>query len=417
MRYGCLRFPSYNWVLGGSVISLMAEQMDMLALNWLVYQWTSSPMLLGVFTFFRLIPLLLFSFVGGILADRVDRRKLLVRLQAGMMVLTFLLAVAVAMDVRNLYLLGGLVLVRSTLMAIETPVWHSYLPNLVDKPSVTGAVAMYSTCVNLARIVGPALGGFFIMLWGVENLFFVTALGYVGIIGALAYAARFLQPNGWQQDSGQAAGQVAVSKGDHAEGNASGKPGMGEAISYLRKQPELLQVLLLGIITMIFGFSYSAMMPVFAQDLLGLDAAGFGYLLSAAAVGSVIGAMFLAGQEEFGLGRLLVVAGGLFGVCLLLFGFSHHFALSLALMFLVGLLGQTFRTTNRVIFQKRVPDRLRGRVMSLVLSDRGFIPLGSMLIGFVAETSGSTAALQTMGLICIAAALTSVLASRKLLEM
>ncbi|HEU4964271.1 MAG TPA: MFS transporter [Bacilli bacterium] len=406
-RYGCLKFPSYNWVLGGSTISLIAEQIDMLALNWLVYQWTNSPMLLGIFTFFRLIPLLLFSFVGGLLADRWDRRKLLVRLQFGMMMLTFLLAFSVAADLKNLYILAGLVLLRSTLMAIETPVWHAYMPNLVDKPSVTSAVAVFSTCVNLARIIGPALGGFFIEWWGVENLFFLTASGYIAILGALLYAERFTE------------GQVVQtgSKPLPDTHPPKAKAGMGEALTYLRRQPTLLQVLLLGVITMVFGFSYTSMMPVFAQDLLGLDASGFGYLLSAAAVGSVIGAMFLAGQEEWGLGRLLVISGTLFGLCLFLFGFSRSFPLSLCLMFFVGLVGQTFRTTNRVIFQQRVPDRLRGRVMSLVLSDRGFIPLGSLLVGYVAQTSGSPAALQTMGLVCMAAALIAVLAARRLLKM
>jgi MFS family permease len=376
---------------------LIAEQIDMLALNWMVLQWTNSPLVLGIFTFFRLIPLLLLQFVGGMLADRVDRRRLLIGLQTGMMLLTFALAIAVVMGVKNLYLLVAIVLVRSCLMALETPIWHTYLPNLVEREAVTSAVAVFSTSANLARIVGPALGGLFIAAWGVESIFFISAVGYLFIITTLYFSS--------QRDEYTASTKKKP------------KAGMGEAITYIRSEPTLLQVLLLGIFTMIFGFCYTSMMPVFAQDLLHVGAEGLGYLMSAAAAGAILGSMWLAGTKEGSHGRAMIVSGILFGLGFVGLAYVHDLVPALMLMFLIGLFGQTFRTANRVIFQHRVPDHLRGRVMSIVLSDRGFIPLGSMLIGFLAEGISPTSALIVMGVVCALAAFTSLIASREILKM
>jgi len=395
-RYGALRFPSYNLVLSGSTVSLVAEQIDMLALNWMILQWTNSPLILGIFTFFRLIPLLLLQFVGGMLADRKDQRKLLIGLQFGMMLLTLALAIAVFFGVKNLYLLIGIVLFRSCLMALETPIWHTYFPSLVERDAVTSAVAVFSTSANLARIIGPAIGGLFIAAWGVENIFFLTAVGYLFIMSTLYFSAQ---------------------RSEIVPRKKKPKSGMGEALTYIRQQPTLLQVLLLGIVTMVFGFCYTSMMPVFARDLLNVGAEGLGYLMSAAALGSILGAMWLAGTTVGSHGKALVISGMLFGLSFWGLAYSHSYPVALAMMFLIGLFGQTFRTTNRVIFQHRVPDNLRGRVMSIVLSDRGFIPLGSMLVGLLAEGISSTSALLVMGTVCALAAVTSIFASRDILKL
>jgi len=368
--------------------------MTWVALNWAVFEFTGSALYLGLINACRLVPAFLLSVPAGVLADRTDRRKLLILLQAGIMPSTFCVGYLLAAE-SPFWLLAVVVTLRSSLMAVVTPVRNSLIPNLVPESQVASAVAVDSAVRNLSRIAGPAIAGTLLAVMEVADVFWISGCSIVAVLLSLFV----VRPE---------SDRDAVSKNI-----ISMKADIKEAAVYVKNSPSVQSLLILAVVPMVFAFPYTAMMPLFAEDLLQLGPEGLGILLSVAAAGALVGSAWLSlGSGTEGAGKWLVCSIIAFGLFLLLFMFAETLVTAAVLMFLVGLASSTYRTTSRVTLQTRVPDRLRGRILSIALMDRGLMPLGAILIGAVAEWAGVLWAGVVMGGGCVAVTL-AVLAARR----
>lgn len=387
---------TFNIFMAGSLVSRVGDWMDLVALNWAVLQFTNSPVHLGIMNACRLVPTFLLSVPAGIMADRFDRRKLLIWLQVGMMLLTFVLGFIVAKG-PSFWLFALIVTIRSMLAAMDPPIRNALIPNLVPESSMASALAVNTMIINLSRIIGPAIAGILLGITNIANLFYINAWGTFAVLISLAIIRADFQ---------------SIKNKDNDE-----KITIKEAVDFVRKKPSVQSLLILAIVPMVFGFPYTTMMPLFAKELLHLGPEGFGILLSISSIGAIIGTSWLSiGKGMIETGKWLIYSIIGFGISLLLFiGTSNYLVAGLA-MFLVGLTSQTYRTLSRITLQKQVPDHLRGRIMSIALMDRGFIPLGALLIGAIASSLGILWAGSVMGFGCILTTLMIVLKRREILK-
>ena len=386
-----LRSRSFGIFAAGNLVSQAGEWMTLVALNWAVLEFTGSALYLGLINACRMVPAFLLSVPAGVLADRSDRRKLLILLQAGVMPSTFCVGYLLAAE-SPFWLLAVVVTLRSVLMAMVIPVRNSLIPNLVPESQVASAVAVDSGVRNLSRIVGPAIAGTLLAVMEVADVFWISGFSIVAVLLSLLV----VRPE---------SNRDAVSSNMKAD--------LQEAAVYVKNSPTIQSLLILAVVPMVFAFPYTAMMPLFAEDLLQLGPEGLGILLSVAAAGALVGSAWLSlgsGTQEAG--KWLVCSTIVFGLFLLLFMFAQTLLTAAVMLFLVGLASSTYRTMSRVTLQTRVPDRLRGRIMSIALMDRGLMPLGAILIGAVAEWAGALWAGVVMGGGCIAVTL-AVLAARR----
>jgi MFS family permease len=386
-----LRSRCFGVFAAGNLVSQSGEWMTLVALNWAVLEFTDSALYLGLINACRMVPAFLLSVPAGVLADRSDRRKLLILLQAGIMLPTFCVGYLLAAD-SPFWLLAVVVTLRSVLMAVVTPVRNSLVPNLVPENQVASAVAVDSAVRNLSRILGPAIAGTLLAVMEVADVFWISACSIVAVLLSLFV----VHPE---------------SNRDTVSNNI--KADIQEAAVYVKNSPSVQSLLILAVVPMVFAFPYTAMMPLFAEDLLQLGPEGLGILLSVAAAGALVGSAWLSlGSETEEAGKWLVCSIIGFGLFLLLFMIAETLVTAAVTMFLVGLASAIYRTMSRVTLQTRVPDRLRGRILSIALMDRGLMPLGAILIGAVAEWAGALWAGVVMGGGCVAVTL-AVLAARR----
>lgn len=387
---------SFNTFMAGSLISRVGDWMDLVALNWAVLQFTNSPIHLGIMNACRLVPTFLLSVPAGIMADRFDRRKLLIWLQVGIMLLTFVIGFLVAKG-PSFWLFALIVTIRSMLAAMDPPIRNALIPNLVPESSMASALAVNTMIMNLSRIIGPAIAGILLGITNIANLFYINAWGTFAVLISLAIIRADYQ---------------LIKYKDKDE-----KITIKEAVDFVRKKPSVQSLLILAIVPMVFGFPYTTMMPLFAKELLHLGPEGFGVLLSISSIGAIIGTSWLSiGKESIETGKWLIYSIIGFGLSLLLFIGTNNYLVAGLAMFLVGLTSQTYRTLSRITLQKQVPDHLRGRIMSIALMDRGFIPLGALLIGAIASSLGILWAGSVMGLGCILTTLMIVWKRREILK-
>lgn len=395
MRFSPTRFAlrsrSFGIFAAGYLISQAGEWMTLVALNWAVLEFTGSALYLGLINACRMVPAFLLSVPAGVLADRSDRRKLLILLQAGTMLSTFCVGYLLAAD-SPFWPLAVVVTLRSVLMAMVIPVRNALIPNLVPESQEASAVAVDSGVRNISRIVGPAIAGILLAVMEVADVFWISACSIVAVLLSLL---------------------VVHPESDRSATSNNMKADVQEAAVYVKNSPVVQSLLILAVVPMVFAFPYTAMMPLFAEDLLQLGPEGLGVLLSVAAAGALVGSAWLSlGSETQEAGKWLVCSIIGFGLFLLLFMTAETLITAAVLMFLVGLASATYRTISRVTLQTRVPDRLRGRILSIALMDRGLMPLGALLIGAVAEWAGALWAGMVMGGGCVAVTL-AVLAARR----
>jgi MFS family permease len=365
----------------GSLVARIGDWMDLAALNWAVLTMTNSPIALAVMNACRLLPAFVCSVPAGVMADRYNRRKLLIRIQLGMMLLTFCLAYAMEHK-WGLYTFIIIVTLRSILSAMDPPVRNTLVTNLVSERKMVSAVALNTTSMNLARIIGPAAAGLLLTKIEVSHLFWLNGWSTAAVLISLFF--------------------ISSPEGDTKKKRECKRATVKEAAVYIKKHPVISSLLLLAVVPMMFGFPYTALLPLFTKEVLQEGAGVFGLLLSVSAIGALVGSAFLStGKEIRKAGKWLLLSIIGFGIFLLLFILVHHIVIACAAMFLVGFTSQLYRTLSRITIQLHVPDQLRGRVLSIALMDRGFIPLGALLIGMIADWTSPFWAGVFMGTSCI----------------
>ena len=367
--------------------------MQNLALSWLVYNLTGSKLLLGVVGFSSQILTFLAAPFAGVLADRVNKRALLVVTQSVALVQALLLAVltfvkhADGTPLIRVWQIVALSALLGLVMGFDMPTRQAFVVEMLDdRADLPNAIALNSFMFNGARLVGPSVAGVVIKFAGEGTCFLLNAISFLAVIAALL--AMKVKPK-----SAEAASRRAL----HS---------LKEGAQYVAGHKPILSLLLLLATLSLVGMPYGVLMPVFAKDILHGDSFTQGCLTSAVAVGAIIAAIFLASRRSVhGLGQILTAAVALFGAAILGFSHSTHLWLSLGLLGLTGFATMTLMASCNTLIQTLVDDDKRGRVMSFyTISFVGLGPFGSLLVGGLAARFGAPMAVSINGVGCLAAA-------------
>lgn len=371
----------------GQGISLIGTWMQLTAVAWLVWRLGHSALLLGLVGFASRIPTFVMAPIAGVLVDRMDRYRLVVMTQVLSMVQALALAALMFSGVIEIWHVVVLSLLLGFINAIDVPARQSFLVQMLDRrDDLTNAIALNSSMVNGARLVGPAVAGIIIAGTGEAVCFLLNGLSYVAVIAGLLMMHV--------QTNAKAGNDTAI------------MDNMREGFSYAFGFPPIRSLLLLLALVSLTGASYTQLMPIFAQEILHGGARTQGFLISAAAIGALAGALYLAGRKNArGLLRVIALAPGIFGAGLIALGLSNCLWLTLAVMPVIGLgLMVQIASTNTVL-QTIVDDDKRGRVMSFYsMAFMGTVPLGSLLAGGLAHYIGAPMTVIIGGLCCIAGA-------------
>lgn len=399
--FRALRHRNYRLFWTGQLVSLTGTWMQSVAQGWLVYLLTKSALSLGVVSFAQFLPVLLFTLLGGVAADRFDRQRLVIFTQSASLVQAAILATLTLTGVIQVWHIIALAFLLGTINALDTPARQSLIHELVAKEDLMNAIALNSTAFNSTRIVGPAIAGTLLgalSAW-VHSQFAIEtdtatriAVGVCFALNALSYL-------------GVIVGLLLMERHPHRKNNTheSVWRSLWAGLSYARRDSRVLALLSLMGVSSVFGFSYMTVLPLYAGEILRVGPQGYGLLMAAAGLGALSGALLLASLGNYQRkGFLLTIGNFVFPVMLLIFAQSKIFALSLIALvgFGWGLITQNALTNT--LLQTIVPGELRGRILSLyTLMFMGMLPFGSLQIGALAEKLGAPVALTIGATICL----------------
>ncbi len=381
-----LRHPNFRLFFAGQTISLIGTWMTRIATSWLVYRLTGSAFLLGLVGFVGQIPTFLFTPFAGVWIDRLDRRKLLVWTQALLALQSLAMAALIFAHTINMTEVLILSAFQGLINAFDMPARQTFVIEMVnDRRDLGNAIAINSSMVNIARLLGPAIAGLLIAAVGEGPCFLIDGISYFAVIASLLlmHLAPFV----------------------HRPAVASVLHQLAEGWTYVRTFTPIRAILTLFAIISLMGMPYFVLMPIFASQVLHGGAHTLGYLMGASGVGALIAALNMAARKSVrGLTTLIPLAGLLFAVCLVIFGFSHTLWLSLALMLLSGAGMMQLMAGSNTVIQTLVPEEKRGRVMSFyTMAFIGMAPFGSLLTGALAHRFGAPHTVIITGVCCLVA--------------
>ena len=378
-----MRHRNYQLYFGGQLISNIGTWMQVIAQAWVVYQLGHSELTLGLVAFASAIPNLIVSPWGGVIVDRISRRKVLIMTQSGAMVLSFILAWLTFTNIVQEWHVILLAALTGVITAFDAPARQAITPELVGKKDVANAIAMNSMMFNSARVVGPAIGGMMLATVGAAWCFTVNGISFLAVLIGLwlmklpphRKSAQDVSP--WKQLVG--------------------------GLQYAASNIEISTLILLSLVFSIFGVSYTTVLPAFVEKNLQLGATAFGWVNAVTGLGAVTGAFLLVHRiSNNRRGLFLIVTNIAFPVTLIAFAVTAFYPLSLVLAYLLGLGFMVQFTTINTLLQARVEDDFRGRVMGLyTLSFFGFSPFGNLLMGALGEKFGLTFVMILFGILSL----------------
>ncbi len=381
-----LRHRNYRLFFAGQLISLIGTWIQIVAQSWLVYRLTGSEALLGLVGFAGQIPILLLAPFGGALADRSDRRRVLIGTQTASLVAALVLALLTLLGTVTVWHVVVTAVALGIVNAVDIPTRQAFVPTLVDREDLSNAIAINSTMFNGARIAGPAVAGVALSVVGEGWCFAANAASFLAVIAGFL----LMEVPPWVPDGRPASTAARIAEGfRYAWGHA----------------PIRTLLLLLGVVSLA-GMPYTVLMPVFADRVLHGGPRSLGVLMAASGCGALGGALLLASRTGIrGLGRWVALAAAGFGASLVLFSLSRSLALSAGLLVPAGFAMIVQMASSNTLIQSMVPDKLRGRVMSVYsVMFLGMAPFGSLLAGGLAERWGAPATVGAGGAVCVLAA-------------
>ncbi len=367
--FKALRHRNIRLFYSGQMISLTGSWMQSVAFSWLVLVLTNSSFYLGLVGALQTLPVLLFSFLGGVVADHTSKLRLMFITQASLMLLALALGLLVDLHIIKIWDLCLIVFLSGTVMAFDIPARQAFIVDLVGRADLPNAIALNSTLFNATRVLGPAVGGAVIAAVGLANCFYLNAVSFLAVLLALLLMRLAPAPRGpWKPFL-------------HA---------WKELWDYLWTRRELRLVLLLMTLVAVFAMPYYVLLPMLARDTLGVGPRGFGLLMAASGLGAFLGGISLARRLQRRPPMPSFLAGlALFLLGLIGLGFCGNYYLALGFIFMSGFGMVTQLSTGNSLLQLNVPDELRGRLMSLFgLIVMGFAPVGSIIYGVAAHYSG-----------------------------
>jgi MFS family permease len=391
-----LRHRNFRLFWFGQLISLTGTWMQSIGQAWLILELTHSAWLLGVLGALQFLPVMLLSLFGGVLADRLPKRKVLLFTQSFAMLQATMLWILVAtghIQIWEVLVLAGLLGLTNSL---DMPTRQAFVVEMVGREDLPNAIALNSSLFNMARVVGPGLGGLIIAFLGVAPLFLLNAISFIAVIIGLA----LIRMNDLYALAKRSTSRAETSK-------QSTMQSLREGLTYVARTPSVLLVIaVIGIISL-FGINFNVILPLFATDVLHSGALGFGFLSAAFGLGSLFSALWLAwGNRRPSIQHLLTGALA-FSVLEIFFALSHLYVLSIVLIAAVGFAQIVFSATANTALQTVTPDYLRGRVMSVyMVVFAGSVPLGNLFTGGLAHLYGASIALLVGAGLSLIAAIT-----------
>jgi MFS family permease len=395
-----LTYRDFRVLWCGAFLSTIGTWMQKVAQSWLVLTitGTSSAFFLGLDSFLGELPILLFTVVGGVVADRHDRRQLLLLSQYVQMGAAFALAALVYWDQVHIWHVLALSVVTGLAQAFGGPAYQSLLPSLVSKDHLPNAIAFNSIQFNLARVIGPLFAGAALATFGMVACFGFNGLSFLAVIVAImSLHVRHVPP--------------AATRRMRDE--------FQSGFRYVREHPALLGLAVLGFAATFLANPVLTFLPLFAQDVLHGDVTQYTHLMSSAGAGAVTGALVVAWRGRFPhMGRTVLLIQAAFGVIVVLFAMTRYFWLNAALLFAAGACMVMVFATLSSLVQLNAPNEMRGRVMSLyMVAFRGGMPLGSLVGGWLATMTSAPTVLTVNGLLLSAVAIVVLVNSKAIREL
>jgi MFS family permease len=377
-----LKVRNFRLYWTGMFISLIGTWIQTVAQSWLVFQVTHSSFLLGLVGFLGAIPIFLLSLFAGVVADRVNKKDILLLTQNAFMVLAFILAILTQRGLITTWQIIVIALLNGIVMAFDAPARQSMVVELVGKPHLLNAIALNSASFNAARVIGPAAAGILIASIGMSGCFYLNGISFLAVIVALF----FIQV------------KSAASKNPRADVRQD----LLQGLAFIRDNRMILMLITIVGVTSLFGISYIILMPIFAEQVLKVGAKGLGVLMSFSGAGALAAALFLASLGDFKQkGRLLVGSSFVFAASLIIFAASKMYLLSLAALLCVGWSSVTSISLINTLLQTNVPDEFRGRIMSAFLfTFAGLMPFGNLFAGIIAHLWGVAWSVAFGGIVC-----------------
>ncbi len=381
-----LRHRNYRIYFFCMLVSFTGTWMQAIAQGWLVYRLTESAWLLGVVGFVGQAPVFFFGPLGGVVADRHSRRRIIILTQILAMVQALLLAWLTLTERVTVSWVIALALALGIVTAFDMPARQSFMIEMVGKRDLMNAIALNSSMINGARIIGPAAAGLVVASVGEGLCFLLNGLSFIFVVAGM-FALRIENPL------------------ERREGSALSH--LKEGFLFIRQAKPVRAVLWLVALVSFFGLPYIVLMPIFADSILGGGPRALGVLMSAAGIGALGGALTLAARSESrGLGRVVASSIAIFSVMIVLFSFSRNLALSALLLIPAGFAVMLQLSASNTLLQMMVPDNLRGRMMSFYsMSLIGVTPFGNLMAGAIASRIGAAETLALGGLICFVGAI------------
>jgi MFS family permease len=373
---------------GGQLVSLVGTWMQTVAQAWLVLELTGDPFLLGLVAAVQFLPVLVFGLFGGLIADVLPKRPTLLATQVTQMILAFLLFGLVVTERVEVWQIVVLAFLLGLSNAVDMPTRQSFVVEMVGREDLSTAVALNSATFNAARVVGPAVAGLTIGAFDISIAFLLNGLSFLAVIAAY----------GLMRDTELRAAPRLARPGSVRAVGAS----LAEGLRYVRGTDlVLLAIVVVGLVST-FGMNFGVVIPALAQDVLGVDATGYGFLMAATGVGSLVAALAIAFSPRARPG--LIVAGAIvLGLGELAAAIVDAFPLALLAMLFVGLGAIAMTATANTTIQLSVPDELRGRVVSVFTTVFvGSTPIGGLLMGAIASAMGVEVAMALAGGACVA---------------
>ena len=384
--FRALKYRNFRLFFIGQTISLTGTWMQAIAMSWLVYRMTNSPLLLGVVGFSSQIPSFIFGPFAGIMADRFDRRRLLVITQTLSMIQAFILA---ALTLSGTIAVWHIIVLGAFLGCInDIPARQSFIVEMVEKKENLGnAIALNSLMFNAARLVGPSMAGLLIALVGEGTCFLINAISFIAVIISLL--------------------AMKISAREIKRVHPHMVKELKEGFAYTFGFPPIKFIILLLAVISLMGTSYAVLMPVFAKDVLKGGPGTLGLLMAGGGIGALAATLYLASRKSIvGLSSLIPVSSVIFSAGLIIFSFSRSTVVSMLLLAIAGFGFMTHMAASNTILQTIVDDDKRGRVMSFYsMAFMGMTPIGSLLAGVLASRIGAANTLILGGVCCILASI------------
>ncbi|MCZ6564033.1 MAG: MFS transporter [Deltaproteobacteria bacterium] len=373
VMFNAMRYRNYRLYWLGQLSSVLAQGMELVAQGWLILQLTDSPFMLGLTGLAHAIPTIVLTLVGGVIADRIDRRRIMILAQGTTACVFFGLATLIVTGLVQVWHIMLFAFLSGSLKAFDRPSRYALLPHMVSTEELASAVAMGSAIWQLSRLIGPGIAGTLIYVFGVGTTFYVCCLG------SLTAVVFWLM--------------IRMERLPSSNTNRGLLHHMADGLNFIKSNEIFYTLIGMTFFNSIFGLSYVILMPVFARDILQVGSQGFGFLQTTTGAGSLLGVLIVASLARSSRKGWQVIMGAvIFGISLIGFAFSPWYLLSLGLVFFIGLANQVYMTTIISILQLKVPDQLRGRVMSIFGLTWDLTPVGGTIAGTIAEFAGAPVA-------------------------